>query len=111
MASESVTKSVNGNDGLHQPYGLPEQSLPSQTSVNAAGIVDSAGVVEDNGNKSNTSNNPTTGANDANVSVPKDEVGWYFVEQYYTTMSKTPEKLHVRPSESCLKKSLLAHMI
>ncbi|KAF2109155.1 hypothetical protein BDV96DRAFT_503105 [Lophiotrema nucula] len=25
--------------------------------------------------------------------IPKDEVGWYFVEQYYTTLSKTPEKL------------------
>jgi len=27
--------------------------------------------------------------------VPKDEVGWYFVEQYYTTLSKNPEKLCV----------------
>jgi hypothetical protein len=26
----------------------------------------------------------------------KDEIGWYFVEQYYTTLSKNPEKLHVR---------------
>lgn len=25
----------------------------------------------------------------------KDEVGWFFVEQYYTTMSKNPNKLHV----------------
>lgn len=28
--------------------------------------------------------------------IPKDEVGWYFVEQYYTTLSKTPDKLYVR---------------
>jgi hypothetical protein len=27
--------------------------------------------------------------------LSKDEVGWYFVEQYYTTLSKSPEKLHV----------------
>jgi len=27
--------------------------------------------------------------------VPKDEVGWYFVEQYYTTLNKTPDRLHV----------------
>lgn len=27
--------------------------------------------------------------------LSKDEVGWYFVEQYYTTLSKNPEKLHV----------------
>lgn len=33
---------------------------------------------------SSTSNNPS-----------KDEVGWYFVEQYYTTLSKNPAKLHV----------------
>ncbi len=32
----------------------------------------------------------TTGGN-----LSKDEVGWYFVEQYYTTLSKNPEKLHV----------------
>lgn len=25
----------------------------------------------------------------------KDEVGWYFVEQYYNTLSKNPSKLHV----------------
>jgi hypothetical protein len=30
--------------------------------------------------------------------LPKDEVGWYFVEQYYTTMSKSPERLHVSPA-------------
>jgi len=24
-----------------------------------------------------------------------DQIGWYFVEQFYTTMSKTPEKLHL----------------
>lgn len=28
--------------------------------------------------------------------IPKDEVGWYFVEQYYTTLSKTPDRLYVR---------------
>ncbi|KAF2643263.1 hypothetical protein P280DRAFT_515686 [Massarina eburnea CBS 473.64] len=28
-------------------------------------------------------------------SIPKDEVGWYFVEQYYTTLSKTPDKLYL----------------
>lgn len=33
---------------------------------------------------------------DANNNLSKDEVGWYFVEQYYTTLSKSPEKLHVR---------------
>ena len=27
--------------------------------------------------------------------IGKDEVGWYFVEQFYNTLSKSPEKLHV----------------
>ncbi|KAM5369307.1 hypothetical protein ACJZ2D_009128 [Fusarium nematophilum] len=30
-----------------------------------------------------------------NSNLSKDEVGWYFVEQYYTTLSKSPEKLHL----------------
>ena len=30
-----------------------------------------------------------------NGDLSRDEVGWYFVEQYYTTLSKSPEKLHV----------------
>lgn len=34
-------------------------------------------------------------ASNGNGQIPKDEVGWYFVEQYYTTLSKNPEKLYV----------------
>ncbi|KAF5236818.1 hypothetical protein FAUST_6345 [Fusarium austroamericanum] len=37
----------------------------------------------------------TTAAASANSNLSKDEVGWYFVEQYYTTLSKSPEKLHL----------------
>lgn len=40
-----------------------------------------------------TTAEPTSSSTSSNLS--KDEVGWYFVEQYYTTLSKTPEKLHV----------------
>jgi hypothetical protein len=38
-----------------------------------------------------------TASGNANGSaeLSKDEIGWYFVEQYYTTLSKSPEKLHV----------------
>jgi hypothetical protein len=38
-----------------------------------------------------------TSTEPATDSTSTDEVGWYFVESYYTTMSKTPEKLHVSP--------------
>ncbi|KAK1249883.1 hypothetical protein MKX08_009886 [Trichoderma sp. CBMAI-0020] len=38
----------------------------------------------------------STGPADASGNnLSKDEVGWYFVEQYYTTLSKSPEKLHL----------------
>ncbi|KAK1986835.1 hypothetical protein LZ30DRAFT_581321 [Colletotrichum cereale] len=41
----------------------------------------------------------STATNDAasagNNNLSKDEVGWYFVEQYYTTLSKNPDKLHL----------------
>ncbi|CAK7267258.1 hypothetical protein SEPCBS57363_002501 [Sporothrix epigloea] len=36
----------------------------------------------------------TNGTNH-NESLSKDEVGWYFVEQYYTTLSKSPSRLHL----------------
>lgn len=35
------------------------------------------------------------GPNAGSKDLPKDEVGWYFVEQYYTTLSKSPDKLHL----------------
>lgn len=37
-----------------------------------------------------------SGNSNGNTDLSKDEIGWYFVEQYYTTLSKSPEKLHVR---------------
>ncbi|KAG6089474.1 hypothetical protein E4U15_002711 [Claviceps sp. LM218 group G6] len=33
--------------------------------------------------------------NTANRSLSNEEVGWFFVEQYYTTLSRQPEKLHL----------------
>lgn len=41
-----------------------------------------------------------SGGASGNTELSKDEVGWYFVEQYYTTLSKSPEKLHVRLSKT-----------
>ena len=42
----------------------------------------------------------------AQTDVTKEQVAWYFVESYYTTMSQNPEKLHVRvviDVDGCLK--------
>lgn len=45
-----------------------------------------------NGSTVTTSDQSTASGNH---NLSKDEVAWYFVEQYYTTLSKTPEKLHL----------------
>ena len=38
---------------------------------------------------------PAQSSSAAASEIPKDEVGWYFVEQYYTTLSRSPDKLYV----------------
>jgi hypothetical protein len=38
--------------------------------------------------------------NSGTSNLGKDEVGWYFVEQFYNTLSRSPEKLHVRDASS-----------
>lgn len=85
MASESATKVLNGNHSNH-PYGAHDQSASSNQATPA----------EDGSNSSTAGHQSASGASDGNAKVPKDEVGWYFVEQYYTTLSKSPEKIHVR---------------
>ncbi|KAF1991928.1 hypothetical protein K402DRAFT_73977 [Aulographum hederae CBS 113979] len=59
-------------------------------------------LAEHNNHVANTSNSNTAtsgssvapaGSSQSSAEISKDEVGWYFVEQYYTTLSKTPEKL------------------
>ena len=41
----------------------------------------------------------------AAAEIPKDEVGWYFVEQYYTTLSRSPDRLYVRISSMHLNRT------
>ncbi|KAL8770601.1 MAG: hypothetical protein Q9209_003669 [Squamulea sp. 1 TL-2023] len=92
MASDSTTKTVNGNYGSQTSYGSGEQQLSLQEFVASAGAPPSS-------TSGATASNIPTGSPAASAegssSVPKDEVGWYFVEQYYTTLSKNPEKLHL----------------
>ncbi|KAI0199589.1 hypothetical protein F4808DRAFT_209779 [Astrocystis sublimbata] len=38
---------------------------------------------------------PNAAADQPSPNLGKDEVAWFFVEQYYTTLSKNPEKLHL----------------
>jgi hypothetical protein len=41
------------------------------------------------------SQSTTTSATTQQQKADPQEIGWYFVEQYYTTLSKTPEKIHL----------------
>ncbi|KAF1975472.1 hypothetical protein BU23DRAFT_566594 [Bimuria novae-zelandiae CBS 107.79] len=42
-----------------------------------------------------TSQQAPQSSNTAAAEIPKDEVGWYFVEQYYTTLSRSPDRLYL----------------
>ncbi|KAI0480451.1 hypothetical protein GGR56DRAFT_626174 [Xylariaceae sp. FL0804] len=65
---------TNGNFTHADPF--PPSSTANPASPAASSAVDQPG-------NTSTSN------------LGKDEVAWFFVEQYYTTLSKTPEKLHL----------------
>ncbi|KAL8831142.1 MAG: hypothetical protein Q9191_001036 [Dirinaria sp. TL-2023a] len=87
MASDTASRTLNNYTGQI----LSEQQPQAQASNSMAGSTSSAEAAT----TPNTTNTNTSAANDGTSSVPKDEVGWYFVEQYYTTLSKNPEKLHL----------------
>ena len=79
MAGEVVAPSLNGVYGSQPLYAVTE--APNQGS---------------SGTAVNGQGHATTASTTSESATPsKDEVGWYFVEQYYTTLSKSPEKLHV----------------
>ncbi|KAF2271035.1 hypothetical protein CC78DRAFT_550008 [Lojkania enalia] len=80
MATTEPVVPVNGN---YTPHGYDNYTA---TGANSASAYEAA--------------QPPTTSNQANTSastseIPKDEVGWYFVEQYYTTLSKNPERLYL----------------
>lgn len=80
MASEAP---INGNYAPHQGYGSIEQNHAAYTSGGNSHAAYS--------NSTQSAAVTNTGASE----IAKDEVGWYFVEQYYTTLSRTPERLYV----------------
>ena len=94
MATDS--KTVNGNSGAQYPYGQAESFVPSQ-GLNASNGNTPLGISSEDAAATTapTSSEPA-GAGEASKAPSKDEVGWYFVESYYTTLSKNPETLYVR---------------
>ncbi|KAI4171742.1 MAG: hypothetical protein LQ343_003993 [Gyalolechia ehrenbergii] len=93
MASDSAARPVNGNYGSMNSYSSGDQQLSSHATAAGAPNPGSAGTDAQSGPQASASASATSA--EGSSSVPKDEVGWYFVEQYYTTLSKNPEKLHL----------------
>ncbi|KAJ5809319.1 uncharacterized protein N7503_001537 [Penicillium pulvis] len=72
---------VNGNYPAQHAY--PEAFNPAHPTMNTAANFQPA-----------QSSTPTTATpTEQKNEITKDEVGWFFVEQYYTTMSRNPDKL------------------
>jgi hypothetical protein len=77
---------VNGHYNHAASHHASDPSMPSH-SISAT-----------NGTSTHAPSTNGASTNGETSAVSKDEVGWYFVEQYYTTLSKNPEKLHVSGS-------------
>ena len=88
MATSAAEKVVNGNYSSQQGYGHAEAYQPGQLSESSQG---SAQFGEQH--HAASAAGPTA---EEEKPIPKEMIGWYFVEQYYNTMSKEPGNLHVR---------------
>jgi hypothetical protein len=65
-------------------------NIAAQEQSTTASSSDAAGFTS-----SSNAGAPSATTSSSNSNLSKDEVGWFFVEQYYTTLSKSPEKLHL----------------
>lgn len=86
MATAESTSTVNGNYGS-QAY----EAMANNYAASNANNANSYGATQQPSSTSASTPANTSGTNE----IPKDEVGWYFVEQYYTTLSRSPEKLYL----------------
>jgi hypothetical protein len=85
--ADNTQPPVNGTYPPHHAYPAASHN-PSHAAVNTSN--------NNTGCQPPQSSTPTNApANENKNDIPKDEVGWFFVEQYYTTMSRSPEKLHL----------------
>jgi hypothetical protein len=90
--AETIQPPINGNYNAHQAqaYGVPDAygQASQMAQPNTTSTAPTQSVAPTSATTTNTSS-------EGNNDISKDEVGWYFVEQYYTTLSRSPEKLHV----------------
>jgi hypothetical protein len=76
---------INGNYAAQ--HGFPDAFNPAHAAMNTAANFQPA--------QSSTPTSATPSTDQQKNEITKDEVGWFFVEQYYTTMSRNPDKLHL----------------
>ncbi|KAK5126634.1 hypothetical protein LTR85_009568 [Meristemomyces frigidus] len=93
MAAEvSTMPGINGY-AQHNGYGsIEQQQQHNGNAYNHNGAISQAAYGQA---PPATSTTPATTASSQGPEIAKDEVGWYFVEQYYTTLSRSPEKLYL----------------
>ena len=78
MAATATEKTVNGNYGAHPNYNNAEVYQQGQALEGPAPV------------QPNEQNHAAS-----TPQLSSTEIGWYFVEQYYNTMSKEPGRLYV----------------
>ena len=90
MAAE-VGGMPNGTYAPHHGYGMDQNAYAY--SANTPAPVSQPPAQQPPQASTTPSNAPA--AQQPQSEISKDEVGWYFVEQYYTTLSRSPEKLYL----------------
>jgi len=93
MAAETAPASAPTNGSFptqHQAHPYPSEPYNPSHAANSS--TSSAHF----GSQRGTTSTPPVAQNiESKTDIPKEEVGWFFVEQYYTTLSRSPEKLRL----------------
>lgn len=94
MATEAAPSALNGTYHAHlhhhpthyptDPYNPAHAAATNSTSAAHFAPAHSTAPVHAHAHAGEPKND-----------ITKHEVGWFFVEQYYTTLSRNPEKLHL----------------
>ncbi|KAL9124751.1 MAG: hypothetical protein Q9217_005953, partial [Psora testacea] len=84
----TADKTVNGDYGTHQSHSQAEGYQTAQVS-------DPPQSNAQFGEQNPAATPSSAPAAEEDKPIPKEMIGWYFVEQYYNTMSKSPDRLHL----------------
>ncbi|OAX77975.1 hypothetical protein ACJ72_07720 [Emergomyces africanus] len=111
MATEATPNPALVNGNYHNPYSAAAAAAAADAFTPSHAVTNSVSAANYNNNNNqhhhhhhlqqqqqqhtNSSGPAHLAGSEAKNDIPKDEVGWFFVEQYYTTLSRNPEKLHL----------------